>query len=94
MVRRDVVVKLIASMKRRGHRAYRHVIMDDVERRARVLPKDEVPPEIVKLLPLHQLLAEQHIQKSATPVSTPQSVQEAAAHLEVLRWNGVVLEQN
>ena len=49
MVRRDVVVKLIASTKRRGHRAHRHVIMDDVERRAQALPKDGVPPEIIKL---------------------------------------------
>ena len=49
MVRRDFVVKLIASMKRRGHRAYRHVIMEDVERRAETLPKDGVPPEMINL---------------------------------------------
>ena len=48
MVRRDVVVKLIASMKRRGHRAYRHVIMDGVGRRAQVLPEDGVPHDIIK----------------------------------------------
>ena len=40
IVRRDVVVKLIASMKRRGHRPYRHVIMEDVERRAEHVPID------------------------------------------------------
>ena len=84
MIRRDVVVKLIASMERRGHRAYRHVVMDDVERRVQVLPEDGVPLEILKLLSLDQLLEQLHIQKSATPVSTPQSVQEAAAHLDVL----------
>ena len=56
MVRRGVVVKLIASMKRRGHRAYRHVIMEDVERRAEQLPTYEVPPGNSKLLPLDQLL--------------------------------------
>ena len=49
MVRRDVVVKLIANMKRRGHRAYRHVIMEDVELRAEHLPKYGVPPEILNL---------------------------------------------
>ena len=59
MVRRDVVVKLIASMKRRRHRAYRHVIMDDVGRRAEALPKDGVPLEIIKLSPLDQLLEQQ-----------------------------------
>ena len=81
-------------MKRRGHRAYRHVIMDDVERRAQALPKDGVPREIIKLLLLDQLLEKKHqIQKSATFVSTPQSVKEAAARLDVLQWNGVVLEQ-
>ena len=48
MVRHDVVVKLIASMKRRGHRAYIHVIMDDVERRAAVFAEGWVPPEIIK----------------------------------------------
>ena len=73
MVRRDVVVKLIASMKRRGHRAYRHVEMDDVQRRARDLPADGVPPEIIKLLPVDQLLDKIQVQKSATPVPTPQS---------------------
>ena len=55
MVRRDVVVKFIASMKRRGHRAYRHVIMEDVERCAEHVPKDGVPPEIIKFLPLDHL---------------------------------------
>ena len=80
-------------MKRRGHRAYRHVIMDYVERRAQALPKDGVPPEILKMLPLYQLLEHIQIQTSATPVSTPQSVQEAAAKFDVLRWNGVVLEE-
>ena len=49
MVRRDVVVKPIASMKRRGHRAYRHVIMEGVERRAEHLPKDGVAPASIKL---------------------------------------------
>ena len=52
MVRRDVVVELIASMKRRGHRAYRHVLMEDVKRRAEHLPTYGVPAAIIKLLPL------------------------------------------
>ena len=93
MVRRDVVVKLTASMKRQGHRAYRQLIMTDAERCAEHLPKDGVPPEIIKLLPLDQLLENNIQTKSATPVSKPQSVQEAAADMNVMRWNGVVLEQ-
>ena len=40
MVRCDVVVKLIASMKRRRHRVHRHVLMEDVKRRAEHVPTD------------------------------------------------------
>ena len=80
-------------MKQRGHRVCRHVIMDDVERRAEVLPKDGLPLEIIKLLPLDQLLGKHQILKSATLVSAPQHVQDATANLDVLRWNGVVLRQ-
>ena len=79
-------------MKRRGRRAYRHVEMDDVQRRAQDLPADGVPPEILKLLLLDQLLDKIQVQKSATPVPTPQSEQEAAANLDVLRVSGVVLK--
>ena len=94
MVRRDVVVKLIASMKRRGHRAYKHVQMEQVRERAELLPQHGVPPEIIRLLPLDNLLDKIQMQKSATPVATPQSVEEAAATLDVLRPNGVVLEKS
>ena len=31
-------------------------------------------------------------QQSATPVPTPQSVQEAPADVDVMRWNAAVLE--
>ena len=62
-------------MKRRGHRAYRHVIMDSVERCDEVLPKDGVPLEIIKFLPLDQLLETNQIQKRATSVSALQSLQ-------------------
>ena len=69
VVRRDVVVQLIASMKKRGHRGYRHVCIDDVEGRAQVLPHDGVPPEIVKLLPLDNLLDNIQIQKKCNTCS-------------------------
>ena len=45
-VRRDVVVALIEDMKQRGHRAYTHVDMAAVRRRAQQLPTDGVPPEM------------------------------------------------
>ena len=52
MVRRDVVVKLIAGMKRRGHRAYRHIDMAQAQAKAIDLLEQSVPPENIKLLPL------------------------------------------
>ena len=45
LVRRDIVVKLIETMKERGHRAYKHVDMEQVKNNARALPKDGVPPD-------------------------------------------------
>ena len=71
MVRRDVVVKLIASTKRRGHRAYRHVCMDAVKHRAQQLPTEGVAPESIRLLPLDKRLDNIQMHKSATPVATP-----------------------
>ena len=93
-VRRHVVVQLISSMKKRGHRGYKHVVMKEVRRRAHALPTDGVPPEIIKLLPLDKLLDKIQIQKSATPIPTPQNEHEAAANLDVTRINGVVLEKS
>ena len=45
-VRRHIVVKLIQTMKERGHKAYKHVDMDQVARNANALP--EAPQMIVK----------------------------------------------
>ena len=56
MVRRDVVVKLTAWTKSRGHRAYQHVDMEQVCDTAKQLPANSVPPEIIKRLPLGALL--------------------------------------
>ena len=52
MVRRSVVVKLIGIMKKRGHRAYSHIDMNEVIAKASALPDHDAPPEIVRLLPL------------------------------------------
>ena len=49
-VRRDVVVKLIEGAKSRGHRAYRSVDMERVRTKARELPENGVPPEIVQVI--------------------------------------------
>ena len=53
-----------------------------------------MPPEIIKLLRLDALLDTVQIQKSATPVATPTSVEEAAADLDTLKPNCLVSEKN
>ena len=55
MVRRSVVVKLIETMKKRGHRAYKNIDMNEVIVKSAALPKYDVPPEILRLLPLDEL---------------------------------------
>ena len=54
LVRRHIVVELIQTMKERGHTAYKHVDMAQVERNANALPENDVPPEIIRLLPLDE----------------------------------------
>ena len=67
--------------------------MSAVKANAQHLVANAVPPAIIRCLPYDKLLDQIQVQKSATPVPTPQSEQEAAANLDVLRVNGVVLEQ-
>lgn len=64
-VRRNVVVKLIKNAKRRGHRAYADVNLDDVAEKALLLPEDGIPPEIVQLLPSDDAMDHLQIQKAA-----------------------------
>ena len=63
IVRHDVVVQLILSMKKRGHRGYRNVRMENAQSRAQALPENGVSPEVIKLLPLDKLLDKVQIQK-------------------------------
>ena len=51
MVRRTVVVTFIHIMRRRGHRAYKHIDMQEVEAKAIALPKHDVLPEVIRLFP-------------------------------------------
>ncbi|CAK0901015.1 unnamed protein product, partial [Prorocentrum cordatum] len=94
VVRRDVVVKLIEGAKKRGHRAYQHVCMEDVRKKAAELPDGEVPPEIMRLVPLDNELDKIQMQKAATPVPRPDGLQEAAEILETAKGNAVVLEKS
>ena len=93
-VRRDVVVKLIETMKQRGHRAYTHVDMAEVEKNAESLPVKDIPPEIIRYLPLDDLQDKIQPQKSATPVPVARTVEEAVAHVNMAKPNAVMNESS
>ena len=93
MRRRSILMKLIEIMKKHGHRAYKQIDMHEVIAKASALPEHDVPPEIVRLLPLDMLQDEIEVQKSATPAPTPASVEEACALLETNKINAVVNEK-
>ena len=94
MARRRVAIELIDSSRRRGHAAYKNVDMEAVREKAKGLPEEDVPPEIIRLLPLDDLQDKIRPQKNATPVSMPHNLEEAAENLEVTRCNGVVNEKS
>ena len=79
-VRRDIVVSLIETLQSRGHKSYKHVNMEEVRRNAEALPKDGVPPEVIKFLSLDDLQEKIQMQKSATPVPIARDLQELAEH--------------
>ena len=93
-VRRDVVVELIEEMKRRGHRAYKHVDMHMVQDRARMLPEDDIPPEIIRMLPFDGAHDQLQPNKNATPVVGSKSENDIAEELETRRFNAVVCERS
>ena len=66
--------------------------MNEVRAKASALLEHDVPPEIVRLFPLYKLQEQHEVQKSATPVPTPASVEEACALLETKEINAVVNE--
>ena len=94
LVRRDVVIALIENAWARGHRAYRHLDMDRVRRKAQDLPVEGVPEHILKLMPFDDLLDKIQIQKAATPVPARSDLEDAAKQMAQSRPNGVVLEQS
>ena len=93
-VRRDVVVKLIKRAKSRGHRAHRSVGMERVRAKARDLPENGVPPELVHIIPHDDSLDKLQVQKAATPVGGRGDLHRAAELLVQTRPNAVVLEKS
>lgn len=89
-----MVVKFIESAKQRHHCAYCNVDMAAVKHKAVGLPECGVPPEIAKPLPLDNVLDKICIQKAATPVSVPRTLEEVAQEMSYGKPNGVVLEKS
>eukprot|EP00959_Pyramimonas_sp_CCMP1952_P405988 8508613-Pyramimonas_sp.AAC.1 len=54
-------------MMSRGHRAFARVDEGRIDARAESLPKNGVPPEIVRLLPYDNHLDKVMVQENATP---------------------------
>jgi hypothetical protein len=94
LVRRDVVVELIANAKSRGHRAYRHLDMERVREKTEVLSVHGVPECLAKLIPYDDLLDKIQVAKKTTPVPGRVDLDTVASRLAVARPNGVVLEKS
>ena len=81
-------------MKRRGHSAYVNVDLEDVKERAKALPENDIPPEIVRLLPLDNAHDNLQPNKNATPVRREGNLEEVKDNMNVFRMNAVVSEQS
>ena len=90
-VRRHVVVTLILDARARGHLAYKHLDEDAVKARAELLPVDDIPPELIKVLINDDSIDKLQPQKVATPVAG--RVAETAAFKHV-RPHAVVQERS
>ncbi|CAL1148725.1 unnamed protein product [Cladocopium goreaui] len=94
IVRRRVVVRLIATMVARSHPAYKGIDMTLVEARAEMLPENDVPAEIIALLDNDGSLNHVLRQKAATPVNDQMSEEQASCEFgRLLKPNAVVLEK-
>ena len=94
VVRRRVVVGLIAAMVARSHPAYQGLDMAVVETRAEMLPENDVPAEIIALLDNNGSLDQVLRQKAATPVNDQMTAEEARREFgHMLKPNAVVLEK-
>ena len=80
-------------MKRRGHIAHKHIDMNVVRQKAESLPGNDVPPEMMRLLPVDDSQDQIQPQKNATPASMLGSIEEASDNLDVTRHNAVVYEK-
>ena len=95
VIRRQVVIGLIAAMVSRGHPAYKAVDMAAVMQRAEQLPEDDVPAEIVALFANDGTLTQVQRQKAATPVNEAMTEKQLEREFSrLLKPNAVVLEKS
>ena len=94
LVRRGVVVQLIDGMRRRGHKSYKNLDMRRVHEKAKGLPENAVPPEIVRLLPHDDDLNKIQVQKAVAPVAGRADLTTAAHLLAGSQPNAVALEKS
>ena len=85
---------LIEELKRRGHSAYANADLEDVKQRAQALPENDIPLEIVRLLPLDNAHDKLQPNKNATPVRKESNLEEVKNNMSVLRMNAVVSEKS
>eukprot|EP00438_Fugacium_kawagutii_P006753 Skav200266 [mRNA] locus=scaffold4437:38715:48406:+ [translate_table: standard] len=94
VVRRRVVVGLIAAMVARKHPAYAGVNMASVEERAQSLPVEDIPPEVVAILTNDGSLERVQRQKAAAPVNDQLTPEQARREFtRMLKPNAIVLEK-
>ena len=68
--------------------------LEDAKKRAQALPENDIPPEIVRLLPLDNAHDKVQPHKNATPVRRGGSLEQVQNNLSVLRMNAVVSEKS
>ena len=90
--RRKGGLRLIDEMRQRGHAAYVNLDMAAVTVKAAGLPDNDVPPEIVRLLPLDKAHNELQPNKNATPVQGAVDYDEIGKEMACTRISGVVGE--
>jgi hypothetical protein len=91
-VNRDKVVRCILGMKARGHGAYVHLEEGKVREKAKQLPANGIPPELISLLPNDKYFEKLHVQKAATLVAGMEDPDKIKHSFKAERPNAVVLE--
>lgn len=89
----QVVVGLIVDMHRLGHPSYANLDEDLVRERAKALPEEGVPPEVLKVLPrLDGAQDKLQPQKAATPCDGMEPTLEAGQTFAAQRGRAIVAE--